>query len=102
MSNANNAESYSKWIQVFIRIMDEKKLSEKLASASKSLKKVLKELKKFLKVPERESAEQKVTRELEVIATKVKATEAKAVHAIAIGAYYDLFRQLLVGNPQFQ
>jgi hypothetical protein len=41
-------------------------------------------------------------RELEVISAKVKATEAKVVHAIAIGSCYDLFRQLLAGNPQVQ
>jgi hypothetical protein len=50
--------------------MNEKKLDKKLASTSESLKKVLGELKKFLKVPKNESAEQKATRELEVTATK--------------------------------
>jgi hypothetical protein len=82
--------------------MDKKKLGGKLATTSEFLKKILKELKKFLKVPKKESVEQKVTRELEVTATKVKATEASAVHAIAIGACYDLFCQLLADDPQVQ
>ena len=42
-------------------------------------------------------------RELEVTVTKVKLTEANTVHAIAIGACYDLFRhQLLMDDPQVQ
>ncbi len=92
MSNATNPESYLKWIQGFICVMGEKKLGKKLTTTSESLKKVLKKLKKFLKVPKRESAEQKVAGELEVTTAKVKATEAKAVHTIAIGSCYDLFR----------
>ena len=39
---------------------------------------------------------------LEVAATKVKLTKANAVHAIAIGACYDLFRQLLADDPQVE
>ena len=41
-------------------------------------------MKKFLKVPKKETPENKVTRELEVAATKVKLAEATAIHAIAI------------------
>ena len=82
--------------------MDEKKLRGKLATTSESLKKVLEELKKFLKVPKKNTAEQKATRELEATVAKVKATEANAVHAIAIGACYDLFRQLLADDHQVQ
>ena len=91
-----------KWIQVFIHVLDKKKLRGKLGTASESLKKALEELKKFLKVPKKETPEQKVTGELEVTAAKVKATEANTVHAIAIGACYDLFHQLLADDPQVQ
>ena len=60
---------------------------------------VLVELKKFLMVPKRETAEDKMTRELEVATTKVKLEEATPIHAIAIQACYDLFRQLLADGP---
>ena len=80
--------------------MEEKQLGRKLATTSESLKKVLEELRKFLKVPKKETAEQKATRELEVTAAKVKAMEANPVHTITISACYDLFRQLLADDPQ--
>jgi hypothetical protein len=48
-------------------------------------------MKKFLKVPKKETAENKVTRELEVATTKVKLAEVTAIHTIAIQACYDLF-----------
>ena len=38
--------------------------------------------------------------ELEVAATKVKLSEATAIHAIAIQACYNLFRQLLADDPR--
>ena len=82
--------------------MDEKQLRGQLGVTSEALKKVLKIMKKFLNVPKRETLEQKVTQKLEVAATKVKLTEANAVHAIAIGACCDLFRQLLADDPQVQ
>ena len=53
-------------------------------------------------LPKKVTPEQKVTRELEVTATKVKLMEANAVHAIAVGACYDLFCQLLADDPQVQ
>jgi hypothetical protein len=59
-------------------------------------------MKKILKVPKRGTLELKVVWELEVTVTKVKLKEADAVLAIAIGACYDLFRQLLVDDPQVQ
>ena len=59
-------------------------------------------MKKFLKVPKREAPENKVARDLEVAATKVKLTEVSTVHAAAIGACYNLFRQLLADDPQVQ
>ena len=90
-----------KWIQVFIHVLDKKKLRGKLGTASESLKKALEELKKFLKVPKKETPEQKVTWDLEVTAAKVKATEANTVHVIAIGACYNLFHQLLADDPKF-
>ncbi len=65
-------------------------------------KKLLKDFKKFTKVSKKEAAENKVTRELEVAATKVKLVEATAIHAIAIQACYDLFCQLLTDDPRDQ
>ncbi len=82
--------------------MGEKKLREKLNVVTKERKKLLEEMKKFLKVPKREAPELKVVRELEVAATRVKLMEASTVHVIAIGACYDLFRQLLADDPQVQ
>ncbi len=82
--------------------LDKKKLREKLNTASESLKKNLEIMRKFLKVSKRETPEQKVTRELEVTATKMKAAEAHTVHVIAISACYDLFHQLLADDPQVQ
>ncbi len=65
-------------------------------------KKLLEDLKKFLKVPKREATENKVTGELELATTKVKLEEATAIHPIAIQACYDLFRQLLADDPHDQ
>ena len=66
-------------------------------------RRLLKNRRRFLKVPKRETLEQKVTQELEVTTSKVKATdEVTAVHAIASGACYDLFHQLLADDPQVQ
>ena len=59
-------------------------------------------MKKFIKVPKKETPENKVTRELEVAATKVKLAEVSAVHATAIEACYDLFCQLLEDDLQVQ
>ena len=100
VSDPSNAESYVKWILVFLCIMEEKKLGKKLAIISKSLKKVLKELKKHSKVPKKESTEQKAEQELEVTAAQMGSAEAHAKHATANGACYDLFRQLLADEPQ--
>jgi hypothetical protein len=102
ISDTGNVDTYLKWIQVFMCVLDEKKLHGKLNTTSESLKKVLEELKKFLKVPKRETLEQKVTRELEAIPAKVKAMEANAVQPIAIGACYDLFCELLADDPHIQ
>ena len=82
--------------------MGKKKLGDNLYIATEERKKVFKEMKKFLKVPKRETLELKVVWELEVTATEVKLKEADAVHAIAIGTCYDLFCQLLTDDPQVQ
>ncbi len=80
----------------------EKKLNEKLLACSKTLKRALKDLKKPSNVPKRESADQAAERKLELAACKVKSDAAYIEHAKAIGAHYDLFRQLLVDKPQVQ
>ncbi len=65
-------------------------------------KKLLKDFKKFSKVPKKEVTENKVTREVELAATKVKLGESTAIHTIAIQACYDLFRKLLADDPRDQ
>jgi hypothetical protein len=102
MNDASNAETYLKWIQVYIRVLCKKNLHAPLNIAIVNQKKLLKDFKKFLKVPKRETAENKVEQELEVGATKVKLVEATAIHAIAIQACYDLFCQLLADDPREQ
>ena len=102
MNDASNAETYLKWIQVYIRVLGEKNLRAPLNVAIVDRKKLLEDLKKFLKVPKRETAENKVEQELEDDVTKVKLVEATAIHAIAIQACYDLFRQLLADDPRDQ
>ena len=77
------------WIQVYVCVLSEKNLRVPLDVATMERKKLLEDLKKFLKVPMRESAENKVTRELELATTKVKLEEATAIHDIAIQACYD-------------
>jgi hypothetical protein len=102
MNDASNTEKYLKWIQVYIHVLGEKNLPVPLDVATVDQKMLLEDMKKFLKVPKKEIAENKVTRELEVAATKVKLAEATAIHAIAIQACYDLFRQLLADDPRDQ
>jgi hypothetical protein len=99
MNNASNTETYLKWIQVYICVLGKKNLRVLLDVATMDQKKLLEDLKKFLKVPKREAVENKVTRELEAAATKVKLEEATVIHTIAIQACYDLFRQLLADEP---
>jgi hypothetical protein len=102
MNDASNTETYLKWVQVYIRVLGKKNLRVPLDVATLERKKLLKDLKKFLKVPKREATENKVTRELEVAATKVNLKEATVIHSIAIQACYDLFRQLLADDPRDQ
>ena len=90
------------WVQVYDCVLGEKNLRTNLDVTTKERKKHLEEMKKFLKVPKRETLELKVVQELEVAATKVKLTEASTVHAIATRACYDLFRQLLADGPHVQ
>ncbi len=59
-------------------------------------------MKKFSKAPKKELAENKVIREGEFAATKLKLGEATTIHAIAIQACYDLFRKLLGDDPRNQ
>ncbi len=66
MNNASNAETNLKWIQVYIRVLGEKNLRVPLDVATVDQKKLLKDLKKFLKVPKKEAAENKVTRNLKL------------------------------------
>jgi hypothetical protein len=65
-------------------------------------KKLLEDFKKFSKDSKREVAENKVMREVELAATKVKLVEATAIHTIAVQACYDLFRQLLADDHRDQ
>ena len=102
MNNASNTKTYLKWVQVYICILGEKNLCVPLDVATVDQKKLLEDHTKFIKVPKRETTGDKVTREFEVAATKVKLKEATVIHAIAIQACYDLFRQLLADDPQDQ
>jgi hypothetical protein len=99
MNNASNAKTYLKWIQLYLCVLGEKKLRAPLDAATRVCKKLLEDLKKFSKAPKKELAENKVTWESELAATKVKLIEATAIHAIAIQACYDLFCQLLADYP---
>jgi hypothetical protein len=91
MDDASNTEMYLQWIQVYIRVLGEKNLWVPLHVTTTERKKFHEEMKKFLKVLKKETPENKVTQELEVAPTKVKLVKASAIHAIAIGACYDLF-----------
>ena len=82
--------------------MGETNLRAPLDVATVDRKKLLKDFKKFSKVPKKEVAENKVTWEVELAATKVKLVEATTIHAIAILTCFDLFRQLLVDDPRDQ
>ena len=55
-----------KWIQVYDHILGEKHLRAKLDVAIEERKKLLKEMKKFLKVLKRETPENKVARNLKL------------------------------------
>jgi hypothetical protein len=99
MNDASNAKTYLEWIQVYLRILGEKNLCAPLDAATVDCKKLLEDFKKLSKAPKREATENKMTREVELAATKVKLKEATAIHAIAIQACYDLFRQLLADDP---
>ncbi len=102
MNDASNTEMYLKWIQVYICILGKKNLRVPLDVATMDQKKLLKDFRKFLKIPKKKAAENKVMRELEVATTMVRLVEATPIHAIAIQACYDLFRQLLADDPHDQ
>ncbi len=100
MHDASNAETYLKWFQTYLRVLGKKELHAPLDAATMERRKLLKDFKTFSKAPKREVAENKVTREVELAATKVKLVEATAIHVIAIQACYDLLRHLLVDDPR--
>jgi hypothetical protein len=87
---------------VYTRVLGKKNLRVPLDVVTVERKKLLEDMKKFVKVPKKETPENKVLRELEVVATKVKLAEASTVHATVIKACYDLFCQLLADDPQVQ
>jgi hypothetical protein len=91
-----------KWYFNYLRVIVEKKFNKELLACTETLKRAIEDLKKPSKVPKRESADQAAKRELELAACKVKSDAAYAEHAKAIGAHYDLFRQLLADEPQVQ
>jgi hypothetical protein len=99
MNHASNAKMYLKWIQLYLCVLGKKELCAPLDAATEVCKKLLEDFKKFSKAPKKELAENKVTREVELAATKVKLVEATAIQAIAIQACYDLFCQLLPDDP---
>ncbi len=102
MHDASNAETYLKWFQTYLCALGKKELRVPLDAATVEQRKLLEELKKFSKAPKKEVAENKVKREVELAATKLKLVEANAIHAIAIQACYDLFRKLLADDPRDQ
>ncbi len=102
MNNASNAETHLKWIQVYFCVLGKKNLRALLDIATVDCKKLLKDFKKFSKVPKKEVMVNKVMREVELATTKVKLVEATTIHAIAIQACYDLSCQLLADDPHDQ
>jgi hypothetical protein len=99
MNDASNAETYLKWVQVYICVLGEKNLCAPHDVATVDRKKLLKEFRKFSKVPKKEVAENKVKWEVELAPIKVKCVEANAIHKIPIHACYDLLHQLLADDP---
>ena len=102
MNHASSAETYLKWVQVYIRVLGKKNLRAPLDAATVVCKKLLEDFKKFSKVPKMEVVENKLTQEVELAAMKVKLRESTAIHAIAIQACYDLFCQMLADDPHDQ
>jgi hypothetical protein len=102
MHDASNAETYLKWFHTYLRVLGEKELRAPLDVAIVEQKKLLEEFRKFSKAPEREVAENKAVREVELAATNLKLAEATAIYAIAIQACYNLFHKLLVDDPHDQ
>jgi hypothetical protein len=102
MHDTSNAKTYLKWFHTYLRVLGKKELRAPLDAATMERRKLLEEFKKFSKAPKRELAENKVKREDELAATKLKLVEANTIHAIAIQACYDLFRKLLADDPRDQ
>ena len=82
--------------------MDDQKLRAPLDAVTKERKILLENVKRFSKVPKRESPEDKVIREEDLAVTKLELEEATAVYATAIQACYDLFCKLLADDPLTQ
>ncbi len=99
MHDASNAETYLKWFQTYLCVLGEKELRAPLDATTVEQRKLLEEFKKFSKAPKNEVTENKVKREVELAATKLKLVEANTIHPIAIQACYDLFRKLLADDP---
>jgi hypothetical protein len=100
MHDTSNAETYLKWFQTYLCVLGKKEFRALLDAAAGVCKKLLADFKNFSKTPKRELAENKVTWEVELVNTNVKLVEATAIHADAIQACYDLFRQLLADDPR--
>ncbi len=98
MHDASNAETYLKWYQMYLHVLDSQKLHPQLDAATLGFKKLQEDVKKLSKTPKRETADEKVTRENDLSIAKLELVEATAVHAIAIQALYDLFRKLLADD----
>ena len=102
MHDASNAETYLKWYQTYLRVLDMQKLRIPLDVATQGFKKLQEDIKKLQKTPKRETPEEKATRENNLSIAKLELVEAAAAHATAIQAYYDLFRKLLAEDPLSQ
>ena len=84
MHDASNAETYLKWYQTYLRVVDMQKFREPLDAATKEFKKLQEDFKKLSKTPKRETADKKVTRENDLSIAKLELVEAAAVHATAL------------------
>jgi hypothetical protein len=102
MNDASNAETYLKWYQMYLRVLDNQKLRPPLDATTLEFKKLQEDVKKLSKIPRRETPEEKVTRENDLSIAKLELVEVAAVHATAIQALYDLFRKLLADDPLSQ
>jgi hypothetical protein len=94
MGDTSNAETYMKWYFNYLRIIVERKSDLKVLACADALKRAA--------IPKRESEDQKAGRKLELAACQEKYDATYTKHADAIGVHYNLFRQLLLDEPQVQ